>query len=202
MMPRRHSMRTLAASAVMVTALVLAGFSGTPALAAVSPNKPSSADLVEQPKVWDGKAVTFRGEAIAEAMVRGDMAWLHLNDDGYHLENVEEGSGLQGYNSGMPVWLPAGLAGQVETFGDYKHQGEVVEVRGIFNAACAVHGGDMDIHATELRRVLAGRRVNYRVHPWKIAVAIALSLLAAALWLASRNATGSFARGAVTRWRS
>ena len=89
-----------------------------PASAPASPNKPSSTDLVEHPKIWNGKTITFRGEAIAERMVRGDIAWLHLNDDGYYLKNVEEGSGLHGYNSGMPVWLPADLARQVKVFGD------------------------------------------------------------------------------------
>ena len=45
-------------------------------------------------------------------MVRGDFAWLHLNDDGYYLKNVEEGAGLSGYNTGMPIYLPTPLAPQ------------------------------------------------------------------------------------------
>ena len=176
----------------------------TPAagFAADSPNNPSSTQLIEQPKSWNGKTVTFRGEAIAERMVRGDYAWIHLNDDGYYLKNVEEGSGLHGYNSGMPVWIPAKLTDQIATYGDYKHEGEVVEVRGVFNAACAIHGGDMDIHATELTRVLPGRHAIDAVKTWKLPVAFALILLAAVLWWADRASTATLERGLVTRKRA
>ena len=167
-----------------------------------SPNDPSSTQLVEQPKRWDGKTITFRGEAIAERMVRGDYAWIHLNDDGYYLKNVEEGSGLHGYNSGMPVWLPANLTDQLLTYGDYKHEGEVVEVRGTFNAACAQHGGDMDIHAVSLERVLPGRHAIDAVKPWKVVLGIALVLLAVELWWADKTFTSSRERGLVTRKRA
>ena len=148
--------RWLAASALVALALVTAGCraEGTPE---PSPNEHSSTDLVEQPKEFDGEGVTFAGEVIGEAMVRGDMAWLHINDDAYYVKNVEEGAQLGGYNTGIAVWLPAGLAEELEYFGDYEHEGDIVEVAGVFNAACAEHGGDMDIHATELEIVeLAG----------------------------------------------
>lgn len=167
-----------------------------------SPNNPSSGDLVERPRKWDGKTVTFRGEAITGAMVRGDMAWLHLNDDAYYLKNVEEGATLGGYNSGMPVWVAADLARQIQTFGDYKHEGEVVEVRGVFNAACPQHGGDMDIHATTLRRVIAGRDAADPVKSWKVVVALVLAVLAALLWLGNRQWTRGVERGLVTRKRA
>lgn len=204
-MRRRTRIRVRAASAVVLAALVAllaAGvFGASSAFAYVSPNKASSTELVEHPKEWNGKTITFRGEAIGEAMVRGDMAWLHLNDDGYYLKNVEEGSGLHGYNSGMPVWLPADLAGRIETFGDYKHEGEVVEVAGVFNAACPTHGGDLDIHATALTRVIAGRQAIDRVRAWKVTLAIGLALVALVLWVAVRSSSVSLARGAVTRQR-
>jgi hypothetical protein len=46
---------------------------GTPAGAAVD-----SAALVENANLWDKRIVTFTGEAIGEAMIRGQMAWIHL----------------------------------------------------------------------------------------------------------------------------
>ena len=91
---------------------------------------------------------------------------------------------------------------KVSVFGDYKHEGDVVEVRGVFNAACALHGGDMDIHATELRIVIPGRHAIDQVRPWKVALAMGLSLLALVLWQAERRSTMSLARGAVTRARA
>lgn len=151
-----------------------------------SPNEASSTRLVEEPNAFDGDTIDFAGEVIGESMKRGDMAWLHINDDPYYLKNVEEGAQLGGFNTGMPVWLPAELAAQIMHFGDYKHEGDVVEVRGTFNAACAEHGGDMDIHATTLEVLEAGHVVVDPVHPSKVAWAIVLSLLAALLFSLNR----------------
>jgi hypothetical protein len=148
------------------TMLVLAALFAVvaaPAVAAeapIQPNKPDSTELVNKMNVpgditkglfWNAKTVTFHGEAIGEVMVRDSYAWIHLNDDAYMEQNVEEGAKLGGYNSGMAVWVPADLANQIDTYGDYKHEGTIVEVTGVFNAACKEHGGDLDIHATSLR---------------------------------------------------
>ena len=177
--------RWLAASALVALALVMAGCraEGTPE---PSPNEHSSADLVEQPKEFDGEDVTFAGEVIGEAMARGDMAWLHINDDAYYVKNVEEGAQLGGYNTGMAVWLPAGLAEDIEYFGDYKHEGDIVEVEGIFNEACAEHGGDMDIHASALTVLEQGHDVVDEVKPRKVVWAVVLAAVAAALYLFER----------------
>ncbi len=156
------------------------------AVAFENPNAITSADLVETPKVHDGAAITFEGEAIGEAMARGEHAWLHLNDDAYMYENVEEGAALDGYNSGMPVWVESTDAEKVGTFGDYEHEGDVVRVSGIFNAACREHGGDMDIHAEELEVLIPGRRALDPVKPKKIPVAILLVATSLGLWFASR----------------
>ncbi len=148
-----------------------------------SPNDASSTDLVESPKKFDGGDVSFRGEAIGEAMVRGDMAWIHINDDAYYMKNVEEGAELGGYNTGMAVWVPAELAEDIEYFGDYKHEGDIVEVEGIYNAACAEHGGDTDIHATALDVIEVGHDVVDPVRPDKVVWAVTLGLVAFALYL-------------------
>lgn len=151
-----------------------------------SPNAPSSAGLVEEPKEYDGTEVSFSGEAVGEAMKRGEMAWLHVNDDPYYLKNVEEGAQLGGYNSGMPIWLSAKLAEEVTHFGDYKHEGDIVEVTGTFNAACPQHGGDMDIHATKLTVLETGHDVVDPVHRSKVLWAIGLSLIAALLFVLAK----------------
>lgn len=152
-----------------------------------NPNEVGSADLVEAPSKFDGSSLTFTGEAIGDAMERGDMAWLHLNDDPYMYANVEEGTPLQGYNSGMPVWVSAELAGMVKTFGDYRYEGDVVEVYGTFNAACPSHGGDMDIHASRLTVVESGHRADDPVHPWKIWLALGLAVTSGIFWVANRR---------------
>lgn len=157
-----------------------------PALAAQGTDVPLSTTLIENPSKYDGEQVTFQGEAIGEAMVRGDYAWMHLNDDAYMMKNVEEGAALGGYNTGMPVWLPTDVADAVTVYGDYKHEGDVVEVVGTFNAACSQHGGDMDIHATSLEVIFPGRLAADPVKPWKLPLLAVLGVVVAGLWAAER----------------
>ncbi|HEY5278066.1 MAG TPA: hypothetical protein VIK38_16280, partial [Coriobacteriia bacterium] len=169
-----------------------------PAMAAdapIPPNNPTSTELVNKMNVpgditkglfWNGKTVTFHGEAIGEVMVRGDYAWIHLNDDAYMEKNVEEGATLAGYNSGMAIWVPAELTKQIDTYGDYKHEGTIVEITGVFNAACKEHGGDMDIHATSLRIIRPGHPVVDPIAPWKVWLALGLIVLAFGLWRLDR----------------
>lgn len=164
-----------------------------------SPNETPSGALVEAPKEWDGKTLSFTGEAIGEGMIRGDHAWIHLNDDAYYLKNVEEGAELGGYNSGMPIWLPTGEAEKITSFGDYKHEGDVVSVEGVFNAACGEHGGDMDIHATRLEIVAKGRHAADPVKPAKLLFAVGLALLAGALFVANRRWDEWAVRGRAVR---
>jgi len=160
-----------------------------------SPNNPSSGELVDAPSEWDARTVSFEGEAIGEAMHRTDGTWLHLNDDAYMYRNIEEGEPLGGFNSGMPVWIETDLAEKVTVFGDYTHEGDVVVVRGIFNAACAQHGGDMDIHAQSLSVKVPGHEVHEAVKPVKAAVAVVMLLLAVGLGLVSRRTTSRESRG-------
>jgi hypothetical protein len=184
----RMRIRTLP---VVLTALLLLALLVVPAVAAEVPipkNDPSSTQLVEKNKQYNGTTVTFTGEAIGEVMVRGDYAWIHLNDDSYEERNVEEGAKLGGYNSGMAVWVPSALAKQIDTYGDYKHEGSIVQITGTFNAACKEHGGDMDIHATTVTMIRPGHLVDDPVPAWKAALAAALAALAASLfWLERRT---------------
>ena len=141
--------------------------------------KVDSVALVENAKFWDGRSLEFMGEAIGEAFCRGSMAWIHVNDDAYMWENIEEGAVLGGFNSGQAVWLSAELAAKIRFFGDYKHEGDVISVKGVFNAACREHGGDMDIHASELTVVKAGHPVAHVVKTGRLLSGVILVALAA-----------------------
>lgn len=178
---------TRAVIAVLLLGLVLlAGGCRAARTPEPSPNEYSSSDLIEAPRELDGIKMRFAGEAIGEAMVRGDMAWIHVNDDTYYLKNVEEGAQLGGYNSGMAIWLPADETEAISFFGAYKHRGDIVEVEGVFNASCGEHGGDMDIHATTLTVVQAGYAVVDEIESGKVVWAVSLALLAFALYLVNR----------------
>jgi hypothetical protein len=131
----------------------------------------NSASLVDNANAWNGRVITFKGEAIGEAMVRGRMAWIHLNDDAYMEKNTEEGARLDGGNSGHAVWVSEDLAMEIRFFGDFKHAGDVVKIVGTFNAACLQHGGDMDIHASTLKIVRVGHPVHHVFNTSRIALA-------------------------------
>lgn len=142
----------------------------------------SSSTLVEKANSWDGRTVSFMGEAIGEAMRRGAMCWVHLNDDAYMWKNIEEGTKLGGYNSGQAIWVPADLASKISFFGDYLYDGDVVKVSGVFHAACREHGGDMDIHAEVLEIVRVGYPIAHRINRRRLMQGVFMLFLAGLLF--------------------
>ena len=142
----------------------------------------ASAALIENAPLWDGRIVSFAGEAVGEAMIRGDHAWLHVNDDGYQARKPGEGRPLAGYNTGQAIWVPLEAAHRVRLFGGYRHKGDTVRVTGEFHAACREHGGDMDVHATGLEIVREGHAVTHRLHSGRLGIGLGLLVLAGGLW--------------------
>ena len=151
---------------------------GTPAGVTVA-----STALIENASAWDGRVISFAGEAVGEAMARGDHAWLHVNDDAYQVRSLGGGRPLAGYNSGQAIWAPVELARRVRLFGDYRNAGDAVRVSGEFHAACREHGGDMDIHATALEVVREGHAVAQRLNSGRLGIGLALLTFAGVLWL-------------------
>lgn len=121
---------------VMICATVL--FAGATACPAQTI---SSAELIAHPQDFDGKIITYAGEAIGDVMRRGDHAWINISD---------------GANA-IGVWATSVLAARITATGNFKQTGDTVEVTGIFNRSCVEHGGDLDIHARELRIIAAGK---------------------------------------------
>lgn len=91
----------------------------------------TSTELIENSKEYDQQIVNYRGEVVGEVMVRGNSAWINVND------------GV----SAIGVWTPVDLVKEIKFAGDYKYRGDRVEITGILNRACSEHGGDLDIHA-------------------------------------------------------
>jgi hypothetical protein len=166
---------------IIVACLLAAGSASADGPSA--PPAPGSTELVENPGTWDGSIVGFTGEAIGEAMRRGTMAWIHLNDDAYGLADAGAETTLAGFNGGIGVWVDAGDASLISVFGDYRHHGDLVEVSGTFNAACPLHGGDTDIHATSLRIVRRGYTTVRQVQPSRLIAAAILAGLTLVLFL-------------------
>ncbi len=149
----------------------------------VSIPSPGSAVLVEDAEHWDGHVVLFTGEAIGEAMRRGDMAWIHLNDDAYGLAGAGVNPGFAGFNSGIAVWMDSAMASRIASFGGYRRHGDLVEVTGTFHAACPQHGGDLDIHATSLRVVRPGYATVQLIRPSRMIAAAILAGLTLGMFL-------------------
>lgn len=150
--------------------LVFLAFSAVPAWAEVK----DSTELIEHSRKYDHKQVVYQGEVIGDVMVRGDHAWINVND---------------GVNA-MGIWLAADKAKSIKYIGQYKSVGDTVKLTGTFNRACRQHGGDMDIHADKLQIVKSGHPINHPIHPDKAAVASLLTIMAALLYWWERKVTG------------
>lgn len=158
---------------------ILLAFFTTPALAV------DSATLVEQAKRYDGKAISFIGEAIGDVMERPDGAWININDDAYSRQG--QTFKLAGFNSGQSVLAAKADASKIKRLGDYDNRGDTVAVRGVFHAACPDHGGDMMIHADSLEVIRNGFPLQHPISARKIELlltwlAISGAVLAAWRW--------------------
>jgi hypothetical protein len=117
---------------------------GSPAVASAKAGQISSTELINNAREYDGKSVVYVGEAVGDVMVRGDFAWVNVNDG----ENA------------IGVWLNKKLAGEIQFTGSYQAKGDRLEITGVFHRNCIQHGGDMDIHAQSIRRISPGRVVG------------------------------------------
>ncbi|MFH1125961.1 MAG: DNA-binding protein [Candidatus Altiarchaeota archaeon] len=116
------------------------------------PPKVSTLVLLNDTHLYDGKEVIFLGEVIGSGMERGSNTWINVHDGDY----------------GIGIYVPTGLISRNTVYGDYHHKGDIVEVIGVFNRACKEHGGDMDIHAREVRLIANGYPVEHPISMSKL----------------------------------
>ena len=122
-------------------------------------------DLVNNAKAYDTQTVTVQGEAIGEALERGDHAWVNMNDG----------------SNAIGVWMSAADAKTIKTYGDYKHVGDTLKVTGVFSRSCPEHGGDVDIHCASIEIVKSGYDVKLKLSNSEIIIAAILLCAAASL---------------------
>ncbi len=123
-------------------------------------------DLISNGTTYDGTQVTVQGEALGEAMQRGDYSWVNISD---------------GTNA-IGIWMKTEDARRITYYGDYKKIGDTIEVTGTFYLNCAQHGGDVDIHCTAMRIVSQGHLSSETISGTKIAIAAILFLLVCGLF--------------------
>lgn len=180
-MSRRMTSALAAASLVVVVSLAIFLASGVPAAAEAAPGDEvvTTNNLIQDMARYDGKVVTLQGEAVGDLMVRGQHAWITVNDDRYSNRSIEEGGELVGMsNSGIGVWVNAEDGRRVEIYGGYKYKGSVVRVTGVFHRACEQHGGDTDIHADTVVVLQKGYPFS---HPFKWMELLTVIVLAGAI---------------------
>ena len=121
----------------------------------------SSVELITNASKYDGSSVVYQGEVIGDLMVRGEYAWINVND---------------GKNA-IGIWILKEFTEDILYSGSYKARGDLVEVAGKFNRACADHGGDLDIHAYSVRKVSPGNIISHAVNRKRIYFTLGLLLI-------------------------
>ncbi|MBN2097907.1 MAG: DNA-binding protein [Candidatus Omnitrophica bacterium] len=116
-------------------------------------------ELLKNYQQYDGKIITFKGEAIGDIILRGKFCWVNVSDPA---------GGVIG------VFGPRELAEEITCLGGYRFSGDIISVRGVFSHACGEHGGDTDIHAEKITVLEKGKALSHLVEPWKIRLSIYL----------------------------
>lgn len=149
----------------------------------ISPVEVSASQLVDCPDAYDGVQVVYTGEAVRAVLLRQERAWLQVNDDPYALDlgPLPEHRTSVGGNSGIPVHAPVEAVGAISYLGEYRAQGDLLEVNGIFRRADPYDGGGPAIAADSVRVVRPGRRVVHTVSAARIAAAGLLTVIAIGL---------------------
>jgi lysyl-tRNA synthetase class II len=119
-------------------------------------------DLIENSVVLNNTQVTVQSEVIGEALERGEYAWININDT----------------TNAIGVWVKKSDIEQIKFYGDYKHKGDIVKVTGVFYRACSEHGGDVDIHSTNIEIVETGSNTKHQLSQNKVIVTFCLVLIA------------------------
>ena len=120
---------------------------------------------------YDKHEIEIEGEVIGDLMPRRKGFWLNI-DDG---------------TDSIGVWVPKHLMPQIEYLGNYNSKGDILLIRGIFNRACASHGGETDIHALEIRTIRIGYPISHPISDKKrhwslILVCLVLGIIGLYWW--------------------
>lgn len=122
-----------------------------------------SGKLIKEAGQYDQEVVVYQGEVIGEVMVRGNYAWVNVFDG----ENA------------IGVWLEKDLVKDIGYAGSYQAKGDYIEVTGVFNRDCLSHGGDLDIHASQVKKIRPGSKITETLNFKKVHT----SILLAAVWI-------------------
>lgn len=117
-------------------------------------------ELINKAKLFDGKVVSYQGEAIGDIMQRKGGQWVNVLDNG----------------TAIGVWTETDVKKQITFLGNYKAKGDTVQVKGTLNRFCKQHGGDFDVHANEFKVISKGKPVKHQINIKRLQSAILLTL--------------------------
>jgi hypothetical protein len=148
----------------------------------------TSAQVLGCPVAFDGRSVTYVGELVGDLLTRDGGAWVLVNDDDYALElgPLPAHRDRRGTNSGLSVWLPEGLHGQVTGLGGPGQRGDVVRVDGVIRRADASDGGGLTLRADSLEVLSPAAPVDEPLNVAQVWLALGALATAAAVWSARR----------------
>ncbi len=121
----------------------------------------SSVELINNAKNYNGNTVVDKGEVIGDIMLRGEYAWINVNDE----------------KNAIGIWIKKELIKDIIYTGSYKAKGDLVEITGKFNRRCLEHGGDLDIHAQSINKISSGSDIPYVVNTKAIKFTLSLSCM-------------------------
>ncbi|MCM8819731.1 MAG: hypothetical protein NC925_02935 [Candidatus Omnitrophica bacterium] len=121
----------------------------------------SSIELLNNSTNYDNKLITFEGEVIGDILRRGNYSWINVNDN-----NVTIG-----------VWVDNLLIKDITFTGNYKTEGDRIEIRGVFHKNCIFHGGELDIHANEVKIIKKGKIRDFPLQVGKVKFVIILIII-------------------------
>lgn len=154
-----------------------------------TPGRITSTQVYACPQAFDHQQVQYAGEVVGELLDRRGGAWAHVNDDRYALEvgPLVGHRELDGFNSGLAVWLPDGLHETIDGVGRPGRRGDVLLIEGAILQADPHDGGGITLRAERVERVAESVTVDDPLHTLQAVVAAILALVAAAAVLWARR---------------
>jgi len=128
----------------------------------VNAEKVSLSRLIEDMNRFNGHEIEICGEIIGDIMKRRKGVWLNI-DDG---------------TESMGIWVSKISLPKIDFVGNYNSKGDTLLIKGIFNRACPIHGGETDIHVLEIERIKVGHPITHPLSQKKIDLTILSVILA------------------------
>jgi hypothetical protein len=106
----------------------------------------SPAEVVWIGPEGDGEEIVVEGEAIGDVLrTVGGGKWVNILGD----------------DVGLGIWMQDAMVEQITHLGKYQHTGDILRIEGTLNRACPQHGGEYDVHASDVTVIQKGVPVSH-----------------------------------------